>query len=80
MSIHTDAAFLVAQSKGAAAGRDRSDWEILVKFSKRELIEALLHLAALCSESEGYDDALENGGAAKRAIEEIEILRRNGLV
>ena len=67
-----------ARKLGAAGGMNNAAplWD----YSKRELIEALLHLAA--KDTGFYDDALDNGaeGATNRAIAEIEILRRWKLV
>ena len=39
MSIHTNAAFKVAQAKGALAGTNHNQWNVLIALSKRELIE-----------------------------------------
>lgn len=75
-SIHTDRAIAVARSKGAAAGNPAN--ADLFQMSKRELVEIALHLAALCFES--YDDALANGSARLRIIEERGALHDNGLI
>ena len=80
MSIHTDKAFHVARAKGAAAGRDYRDFCELVSLSKRELIEAALHLAAITTDFDSYDDALESGDAHKRVMQEIDALRANRII
>lgn len=77
MSIHSDKAFTVAKSKGAAAGKDYVRWTDLNRYSKRELIEAGLHLAALCTDS--YEAALDGHDAYFRLTRELETLRKNGL-
>lgn len=82
-SLHTWKSIQKASEKGAVAGNPTfvasnvDLWDL----SKRELIEAALHLAALATDS--YDEAiLMNGGrgAADRLREEIAALRQNGLI
>jgi hypothetical protein len=76
MSIHTTKARILAAQKGGAAGRDQNTW--LWDLPKRELIEALLHLAAMCTDS--YDDALAGDGATVRVREELTALKANGII
>lgn len=82
-SAHTWKSIQKATEKGATAGNpvfvasNVDLWDL----SKRELIEAALHLAALATDS--YDEAiLMNGakGAADRLREEVATLRQNGLL
>lgn len=75
-SIHNANSMKVAREKGGFAGSPENAelWEL----PKRELIEALLHLAALCTES--YDVALNGTGALNRAKEELAALRLNGII
>lgn len=81
MSVHTERAFTVARTKGAAAGRNYSQWRKLASLPKRELIEVALHLAALCTDS--YDAAIQDNeaeGAFRRVMEEHAALRANGII
>ncbi len=75
MSIHTDRAFALAQRKRAAAASSREVWEILMALSKRELAEIAMHLASVCTDEYG-----DNEAAFARLIEERDILRENGLI
>ena len=76
-SIHIWKSIDVARRKGAWSGNDnaRPLWEL----SKRELVEAVLHLAA-CRADPGYDAALESGEAVTEAMTEITNLRAAGMI
>ena len=76
MSIHTNRAIDLAASKGAFSSTPAA--LPLWNLSKRELVEIVLHLAALCTDN--YDDSLENGAAADRAMEERDALHAAGLL
>ena len=66
-SIHIDRAIALARHKGAAAGMsiNAALWEM----PKRELVEIVLHLAALCADGE-YDTAIGGDGALRRVLQE----------
>lgn len=72
-SIHVWKAIKAARAKGGSAGLEQNLplWEM----SKRELVEALLHLSALAVQCE--PTAPE---ATARAIAEIEALHQNGIL
>lgn len=78
MSLHTNKAFALALTKGAAASRNREHWTVLVHMSKRTLAELVLHLAAQTTDS--YDTAIESDGAYNRVMEELDALKANGLI
>lgn len=77
-SLHIYKSIDTARDMGAAAGNfDHVDlWEL----SKREILEAAFHLAALATDS--YDNAIRDGayGAAARLREEIATLRENKII
>lgn len=75
-SLHVSRAQDIASEKRAFAGN--ADAASLWALSKRELIEAALHLAALCTDS--YDGALEDGAAAERVHEELDALDAAGML
>lgn len=77
MSIHVEKSKQLARSKGAAAGDEGNAplWDL----SKRELVEMVLHLAALCT-GESIDSAIDSAGAYTRAMEEHRALVANGLL
>lgn len=76
MSMHTDKARATARRRGGFAGNDRNAhlWD----FSKRELVEIALHLAASLTGT--YDESLETGLAERRLMEEYDALRANGII
>lgn len=67
---------MVAHAKGAwsANPANRELWDL----SKRELIEVVLHLAAV-GDKDSYT-ALADGTAANLAMQEYRVLKLNGLV
>ena len=54
------------------------DADYIWTYSKRELVEIALHLAAQLAES--YDTALETGDAARRVMREADALARAKLI
>lgn len=78
MSLHTDRAYHKAKSVGAASALDYDTWTALVAMPKRELAEIAMHLAAVSTGE--YDDAILNGKALKRVLEERRTLANNGLI
>ena len=76
MSHHTNRSIDLAASKGAWSSTPAA--RPLWKLSKRELVEIALHFAALATES--YDDSLQNGDAAARAMAERDALKRAGIL
>lgn len=76
-SLHTDRARFVAERKGASAVR-RERWDYLMGFSKRELAEIVVHLAAACTDS--YEEALEGDGVMARVREEVDALKAAGAI
>jgi len=48
--------------------------------SKRELIEIALHLASLLTDEDDADEALRNGAAAQRVLDERYALKRAKLI
>ena len=74
-SLHTDAAFRIAEAKGAFAGADYSRWNALVSLSKRELVEIALRLGAQVS---GDLDSPEAG--FQQVLHEHATLNANGVL
>ena len=77
-SLHTDRAFNKAQSMGAAAASDFGHWNELMSMPKRALAEIAMHLAAVTTGH--YDDAIHDGEAFERVIEEAKTLKNSGLI
>ncbi len=82
MSIHTERSYQKALQLGASAAASRERWTELMGHSKRELAEALCHLAALCTGS--YDEAIDAGvrkdPCLERIREEFDALRAAGAI
>lgn len=76
MSIHTNKSREIARGRGGAAASEEAYQ--LWSLPRREMVEIMLHLAAMCTDS--YDDALTNGGAVERVLEERRVLYSNGLL
>ncbi len=83
MSLHTDRAYQKARAKGAAAAITYETWQTLMGYSKRELAEAAMHLAAQTTGR--YDESCDDGNAEvpsalAQVQEEMAALKSNGAV
>lgn len=76
MSVHTDRAYALLQRSGALAGNlPRARFERLAAMPKREMIEIMLRLGSVFTET--VDDAEQ---ACQRVLDERRALRNNGII
>lgn len=78
MSLHVAKAQNLSLSKGGHAGKP-DNWN-LWNFSKRELVEIALHLASVCADCDGSEEALEGTAAHRRVLEEHAALKAAGII
>ncbi len=77
ISIHVSKAIGKARELGAHAARPENQW--LWGLSKRELVEIVLHLAAVSCDV-GYDEAIKSDAAQQRAHDEMNNLIAAGML